>query len=110
MDATFEECLNKSVALHGHLCAGQVIDVRMAMFALSKLGIEDPKGGDRKKVYVIVEIDRCDTDEIQSVTACSPGKRTMRHEDLGIMAATFITYRHLKLSESPHWKIPVGVQ
>ena len=86
----FEKLLDESVALHGHLCAGQVIGVRMAMLALSKLGINDPKGRDRKKLYVIVEIDRCATDAIQSVTGCSLGKRTMRHEDLGIMAATFI--------------------
>ncbi len=86
----FEKLLDESVALHGHLCAGQVIGVRMAMLGLSNLGIKDPKGRDRKKVYVIVEIDRCATDAIQSVTGCSLGKRTMRHEDLGIMAATFI--------------------
>ena len=86
----FEKLLDESVALHGHLCAGQVIGVRMALLAMSKLGINDPKGRDRKKLYVIVEIDRCATDAIQSVTGCSLGKRTMRHEDLGIMAATFI--------------------
>jgi formylmethanofuran dehydrogenase subunit E len=86
----FEKLLDESVALHGHLCAGQVIGVRMAMLALTKLGINDPKGRDRKKLYVVVEIDRCATDAIQSVTGCSLGKRTMRHEDLGIMAATFI--------------------
>jgi formylmethanofuran dehydrogenase subunit E len=90
MHTNFEERLNESVALHGHLCAGQVIGVRMALLALSKLGIQDPKGRDRKKLYVVVEIDRCATDAIQSVTGCSLGKRTMRHEDLGIMAATFI--------------------
>jgi len=96
MHTNFEECLNESVALHGHLCAGQVIGVRMALLALSKLGIQDPKGQDRKKVYVIVEIDRCATDAIQSVTGCSLGKRTMRHEDLGIMAATFINLSSLE--------------
>lgn len=92
----FEKLLDESVALHGHLCAGQVIGVRMAMLALSKLGINDPKGRDKKKLYVIVEIDRCATDAIQSVTGCSLGKRTMRHEDLGIMAATFINLLSLQ--------------
>ena len=64
----FERLLEESAALHGHLCAGQVIGVRMALLGLSKIGIKDPKGRDRKKVYVIVEIDRCATDAIQSVT------------------------------------------
>lgn len=56
LPSRFEKLLDESVALHGHLCAGQVIGVRMGMLALSKLGINDPKGGDRKKLYVIVEI------------------------------------------------------
>lgn len=94
---SFERLLDESVSLHGHLCAGQVIGVRMSMLALQRLGINDPKGQERKQLYVIVEIDRCATDAIQSVTGCSLGKRTMRHEDLGIMAATFI---NLKTSEA----------
>ena len=37
-----------------------------------------------------VEIDRCATDAIQSVTGCSLGKRSMKWMDYGIMAATFV--------------------
>ena len=62
----------------------------MAMAALELIGINDPKGADRKKLYVLVEIDRCATDAIQSVTGCSLGKRSLRWLDFGIMAATFI--------------------
>lgn len=87
---SFQELLNESTAIHGHTCAGQVIGVRMSMLALSLIGIEDPKGVDRKKLYVIVEIDRCATDAIQSVTGCSLGKRSMKWLDYGIMAATFV--------------------
>lgn len=87
---TFAELLKESTRIHGHICAGQVIGVRMSMLALSLLGIADPKGVDRKKLYVIVEIDRCATDAIQSVTGCSLGKRSMKWLDHGIMAATFV--------------------
>jgi formylmethanofuran dehydrogenase subunit E len=87
---TFEELLKESTRVHGHICAGQVIGVRMCLLALKEINIDDPKGADRKKLYVIVEIDRCATDAIQSVTGCSLGKRSMRWKDLGIMAATFI--------------------
>ena len=87
---SFEKLLEVSTKIHGHICAGQVIGVRMAMLGLEKIGIEDPKGADRKKLYVIVEIDRCATDAIQSVTGCSLGKRSMRWMDFGIMAATFV--------------------
>lgn len=87
---SFEELLEVSTRIHGHICAGQVIGVRMSMLALSLIGVNDPKGKDRKRLYVIVEIDRCATDAIQSVTGCSLGKRSMKWLDHGIMAATFI--------------------
>lgn len=87
---SFEVLLERSTAIHGHLCAGQVIGVRMSMLGLAAIGIHDPKGLDRKKLYVLVEIDRCATDAIQSVTGCSLGKRSMRWVDYGIMAATFV--------------------
>jgi len=87
---SFEKLLEVSTAIHGHICAGQVIGVRMAMCGLERIGIDDPKGKDRKKTYVLVEIDRCATDAIQSVTGCSLGKRSMRWIDHGVMAATFV--------------------
>ncbi len=37
-----------------------------------------------------VEIDRCATDAIQSVTGCSLGKRSLKFLDFGKMAATFV--------------------
>ena len=87
---SFDELLEVSTRIHGHICAGQVIGVRMSMLGLERIGIDDPKGADRKKLYVLVEIDRCATDAIQSVTGCSLGKRSMRWMDFGIMAATFV--------------------
>jgi formylmethanofuran dehydrogenase subunit E len=87
---TFENLLDISTKIHGHICAGQVIGVRMSMLGLERIGIDDPRGADRKKLYVLVEIDRCATDAIQSVTGCSLGKRSMRGMDFGIMAATFV--------------------
>lgn len=87
---SFDQLLEISTKIHGHICAGQVIGVRMSMAGLERIGISDPKGVDRKKLYVLVEIDRCATDAIQSVTGCSLGKRSMRWMDFGIMAATFV--------------------
>ncbi|MCL2789473.1 MAG: FmdE family protein [Desulfobulbus sp.] len=87
---SFEQLLAESTRIHGHICAGQVIGVRMAMAGLERINIIDPKGTERKKLYVLVEIDRCATDAIQSVTGCSLGKRSLRWLDFGIMAATFV--------------------
>ncbi len=85
----FEEILQESVKTHGHLCPGQVLGVRMALLGLRLIGIKDPKGSERKKFLVFVEIDRCATDAIQSVTGASLGKRSLKFFDYGIMAATF---------------------
>lgn len=87
---SFQELLEESVKTHGHLCAGQVIGVRMSIAGLEAVGIDDPKGKQRKSLYVFVEIDRCATDAIQSVTGCTLGKRTLRWLDYGVMAATFV--------------------
>ncbi len=89
-DSEFERLLNESVKTHGHLCPGQVLGVRMSLFGLGHIGIEDPRGRDRKNLLVFVEMDRCATDAIRSVTGCSLGKRTMKFLDYGKMAATFM--------------------
>lgn len=86
----FTGLLNEAVRNHGHLCPGQVLGVRMAMVGLREIDIRDPKGNDRKSIIVFVEMDRCATDAIQSVTGCSLGRRTMKFLDYGKMAATFV--------------------
>jgi formylmethanofuran dehydrogenase subunit E len=86
----FEHLLEESVKTHGHLCPGQVLGVRLSMLGLKLIQIEEPKGKDRKKFIVYVEIDRCATDAIQSVTGCSLGKRSLKFVDFGKMAATFV--------------------
>lgn len=90
MSFDFASLLEESVRIHGHICPGQVLGVRMAIKGLEHVGISDPKGEDRKKLYLFVEIDRCATDALQSVTGCSLGKRSMRFMDYGKMAATFV--------------------
>jgi formylmethanofuran dehydrogenase subunit E len=82
--------LREAEIAHGHLCAGQVLGVRMAMAGLSRLGIEDPRGSDRKRLVTYVEIDRCATDAIMVVTGCRLGKRALKFFDWGKMAATFV--------------------
>ncbi|MEJ2038619.1 MAG: FmdE family protein [Desulfosarcinaceae bacterium] len=88
---SFDELLEESAERHGHLCAGQIIGVRMSMLGCRLLGIDDPKAPEqRKKLMVFVEIDRCATDAIESVTGCRMGKRSLKYKDFGINAATFL--------------------
>lgn len=76
-------------AAHGHLCAGQVLGIRMAVHGLTLLGLDDPLGVHRKRLVTFVEIDRCATDAIGVVTGCRLGKRALKFLDYGKMAATF---------------------
>ena len=87
---TFDEYLRDAEQAHGHLCAGQILGVRMAMLGLNRLGIEDAHGKDRKRLFTFVEIDCCATDAIAVVTGCRLGKRALKFRDWGKMAATFI--------------------
>ena len=94
-----EELLGEAERAHGHLCAGQILGVRMAMLALGRLGIREPRrkllpdgapNPDRKRPVVFAEIDRCATDAIGVVTGARVGKRALKLRDWGKMAATFV--------------------
>ncbi len=87
---SLDEYLQDAAQAHGHLCAGQVLGVRMAMLGLEKLGIDDPRGKDRKRLVTFVEIDRCATDAVAVVTGCRLGKRALKFRDWGKVAATFV--------------------
>ena len=60
------------------------------MLGCKRLGIEDPRGTDRKRLVTFIEIDRCATDAIGVVTGCRLGKRAIKFLDWGKMAATFV--------------------
>jgi len=87
---SLDEYLRDAERAHGHLCAGQVLGVRLAMLGLTKLGIDDPHGKDRKRLVTFVEIDRCATDAVGVVTGCRLGKRALKFRDWGKVAATFV--------------------
>ena len=87
---SLDEYLRDAEQAHGHLCAGQVLGVRLAMLGLIKLGIDDPHGNDRKRLVTFVEIDRCATDAVAVVTGCRLGKRALKFRDWGKVAATFV--------------------
>lgn len=86
---TLDEYLQLAAVAHGHLCAGQVLGVRLAMLGLRELGITDPIA-ERKRIVIYVEIDRCMTDAIGLVANCRLGKRALKFRDWGKVAATFV--------------------
>lgn len=90
---TLEEWLEEAAAFHGHLCPGQILGVRMALLGCRLLGLNPEDPADRRRLIVYVEIDRCLTDAIATVTGCRLGRRTLKHIDYGKAAATFVDTR-----------------
>src|SRR3984957_26091 len=87
---SLDEYLRDAEHAHGHLCAGQVLGVRLAMLGLQKLGIDDPRGKDRKRLVTFVEIDRCATDAVAVVPVFRLCKRALIFRDWEKVAATFV--------------------
>ncbi len=86
---SFDEYVALAEQAHGHICAGQILGLRMAIYGLQLLGLDDPLGAHRKRLVAFVEIDRCVTDAIPVVTGCRLGKRALKFRDFGKVAATF---------------------
>src|SRR5690349_24800094 len=85
----FDEYVALAEQAHGHMCAGQILGLRLALYGMKLLGIDDPTGSDRKRLVTFVEIDRCATDAVPIVTGCRLGKRALKFRDFGKVAATF---------------------
>ena len=83
-----EKLLNESSAMHKHLCPKQVLGVRMGLLAGKMLNIKVPQSG--KRLLTIAETDGCAADGIAVATNCWVGHRTLRIEDYGKVAATFV--------------------
>ena len=90
MKESLTELLAECEVLHGHMCAGQVLGARMVILGCELIGIVDPRGVDRRKLIVWVEIDRCMTDAVSAVTGVRLGKRSLKYVDYGKVAATFL--------------------
>ncbi len=104
---SFQDLIRCSAKLHGHLCPGQVIGVRMAMLGCRLIGLDEPWSRDQiKKLIVFLEMDRCAGDAVAYVTGTKLGRRSLKFVDYGIMAATFVnlqscrSYRVISTEES----------
>jgi formylmethanofuran dehydrogenase subunit E len=81
--------LIQSSSRHDHLCPRQILGVRMGLLAVNIL--ELPVGENpNKRLLTILETDGCFADGVEVATGCSVGHRTLRVEDYGKVAATFV--------------------
>jgi len=100
---TLDELLAESAALHRHLCPRQVLGVQMGRFAAELLSLDLPQAD--KRLLVIAETDGCFTSGLSVATNCWVGRRTLRIEDYGKIAATFIdtkTGQAIRIAPSPN--------
>lgn len=80
--------LEISTARHSHLCPRQILGARIGLAGGAALGLELPRSD--KRLLIILETDGCFADGVEVATGCTVGHRTLRVEDYGKIAATFI--------------------
>ncbi|MEZ4860662.1 MAG: FmdE family protein [Caldilineaceae bacterium] len=80
--------LAESSARHKHLCPRQVLGVRIGLAGAQALDLSIPRHD--KRLLVILETDGCFADGVEVATGATVGHRTLRIEDYGKIAATFI--------------------
>jgi len=73
---------------HLHLCPRQILGVRIGLAGMNALGFSAPLV--KKQLLVISETDGCFIDSMIATTGCTVGHRTLRVEDYGKVAATFV--------------------
>jgi len=83
-----EEMLAFCTARHAHLCPRQVLGVRIGVAGAARLGLETHRRD--KRLLVIAETDGCFVDGLEAATGAACGHRTLRVEDYGKIAATFV--------------------
>jgi len=87
---SIDELQERYELIHVNLCPGALLGLRMAVLGCALVGIEDPRGTDRNKLVVWIEIDRWLADAMEAVTGARLGKRTLKFLDYGKLAATFL--------------------
>lgn len=80
--------LEKSMQDHDHLCPRQILGVRIGLAGMKMLGFDEPPT--KKRLLAISETDGCFVDGVIAATGCTVGHRTLRVEDYGKVAVTFV--------------------
>lgn len=88
MQTNLTELLRVSARQHSHLCPRQVLGVRIGLAGVA--ATMPGKAVRPHRLLVILETDGCFADGISAATGCTVGKRTLRIEDYGKVAATFV--------------------
>lgn len=85
---TLTRILRESASHHSRLCPRQVLGARIALLAGRELRLRLPRRD--RRLIAIVETDGCFVEARAIAAGCSVGQRTLRLEDYGKVAATFV--------------------
>lgn len=88
MTPDLDDLLTFSATHHHKVCPRQVLGVRIGLLAGCLLEISLPQP--EKRLLAITETDGCFVDGLSAATGCYVGRRTLRIEDYGKTAVTFI--------------------
>lgn len=102
MHTNLPQLLEQAAARHSHLCPRQVLGARVGLAGAAALGLDAPRRD--KRLLVILETDGCFADGLEVATGCTVGHRTLRVEDYGKVAATFVdvqTAQALRVAPRP---------
>jgi formylmethanofuran dehydrogenase subunit E len=87
-ELSLQHVLEQSAARHSHLCPRQVLGARIGLAGAGALNLDVPRND--RRLLIIIETDGCFADGIEAATGCTIGHRTLRVEDYGKIAATFV--------------------
>lgn len=96
---TLTDILAQSATRHQRVCPRQVLGARLGLLAGLLLDLPLPQSD--KRLVAIVETDGCFVDGISAATGCHVGRRTLRVEDYGKVAATLVDSRTEKTMPRP---------
>jgi formylmethanofuran dehydrogenase subunit E len=85
------QILERSMQDHDHLCPRQILGARIGMAGMKVFNFTEPPK--KKELLVIAETDGCFVDGVIAATGCTVGHRTLRVEDYGKVAVTFVDVR-----------------
>lgn len=91
MPGDLNKLLEQSQQYHNHLCPRQVLGVRIGLAGVAALGL--PIEDSSKLLLVIAETDGCFLSGLMVATGRRTYRRTLRIEDYGKVAATFVDVR-----------------
>jgi len=83
-----QKYFDESCKDHSHLCPRQILGVRMGLAGIKALGLDVSPA--KKSLLLIVETDGCFVDGVIAATGCTVGHRSLRVEDYGKTAVTFV--------------------